>query len=392
MIIWTRRRVPTWLQVTLLVFAAVTVLTRCYLLVLGQPADGTDEIAFDQYAAQLLLFHGMNPYAHSMAPALNLFQVPSIYHTYTLTGQEVSTVSYPAGSFLPYIPALLLGMRMQAAVFTDIAAWIVSMFLVWRLLPNVVKWIVIPIGTESIYLGYAAGGVTDALYLPFLVLAYWRWDRFGDPSESSAARWIGPLMIGLAACIKQTPWFAVPFLVAGVAIEAHHRGQDWRRIALRYVSMMVAVFAVVNLPFFVLDPRAWIKGVSTPMVAHLIPAGQGLVGLTLFAHFGGQLRYYTYASVLVVIVAFAIYLGWYRSMKRVWPLLIPVAFFWPNRSFASYMVMMLPAILVAVTTVRDAPFGGWRSMRVVCAGAGPRHWELASLPLWRSGRRSASKC
>jgi uncharacterized membrane protein len=368
-LIWSRRTVPTWLQVTLLVLAAVTVLARCYLLVLGQPAYGTDEIAFDQYAAQLLLFHGMNPYAHSMAPALTLFQVPSVYHTYTLTGQEVTSVSYPAGSFLLYIPALLTGLRMQAAVITDVVAWIVTMFMAWRLLPNAVKWIVIPIGTESIYLGYAAGGVTDALYLPFLLLAYWRWDRFGDPTETSAARWIGPLMIGLAATIKQTPWFAVPFLVAGVAIEAHNRGQDWRRIALRYVSMAGAVFAVVNVPFFVLDPHAWIKGVSTPIVSHLIPAGQGLVGLTLFAHFGGQLRFYTYASVLVVILAFAIYLGWYRSMKRVWPLLIPLAFFWPNRSFASYMVMMVPAIFVAMTTVEGTTIPGWRSMRVACVGS-----------------------
>ena len=368
-VIWSRRSVPTWLQVALLVLAAVTIASRCYLLVLGQPAYGTDEIVFDQYAAQLLLFHGMNPYAHSMGPALTLFQVPSVYHTYTLTGQEVTSVSYPAGSFLLYIPALLTGLRMQAAVITDVAAWIATMFLAWRLLPNAVRWIVIPIGTESIYLGYAAGGVTDALYLPFLVLAYWRWDRFGDPTETSAARWIGPIMIGLAATIKQTPWFTLPFLVAGVAIEAHHRGQDWRRIALRYVSMAAAVFAVVNLPFLVLDPRAWVKGVMTPIVSHLIPAGQGLVGLTLFADFGGQLRFYTYASVLVVILAFAVYLGWYGTMKRVWPLLIPLAFFWPNRSFASYMVMMIPAILVAMTTVGSTSIRGWRSMRVVCAGA-----------------------
>jgi len=150
--IWSRRSVPVWLQVALLVLAAATILARCYLLILGKPAYGTDEIAFDQYAAQLLLFHGLNPYAHSMAPALNLFQVPSIFHTYTLTGHEVTRVSYPAGSFLFYVPALLAGLRVQAAVVMDILAWLATMFLAWRLLPNAVKWIVIPIATESIYL------------------------------------------------------------------------------------------------------------------------------------------------------------------------------------------------------------------------------------------------
>jgi len=367
--IWGRRAVPQWLQITLLVCAAVTILSRCYLLVLGKPAYGTDEIAFDQYASQLFFLHGINPYAHSMGPALNLFQVPDVFHTYTLTGQEVTRLSYPAGSFLFYIPALLIGLRMQAAVVVDALAWVASMFLAWRLLPDRGKWVVLPIATEIIYLGYAAGGVTDSLYLPFLMLAYWRWDRFGDPTERSVARWIGPVMIGLAATIKQTPWFAIPFLVSGVAIESHMRGQDWRRIGARYSAMAFAAFMALNLPFIAMDPIAWAKGVTTPVFAHMIPAGQGLIGLTMFEHFGGQLRFYSYASVLIVVVTFSLYLGWYKTMKRLWPILIPISFFWPNRSFSSYMVMMLPAVLVGVTTARHNFAPGWRPARVVFVGA-----------------------
>ncbi|HEY5023784.1 MAG TPA: hypothetical protein VII76_02300 [Acidimicrobiales bacterium] len=367
-LIWSRRAVPQWLQVTLLVCAALTILSRCYLLVLGKPSYGTDEIAFDQYAAQLLLFHGLNPYTHTMAPALNMFQVPDIYHTYTLSGQEVSRVSYPAGSFLAYVPALWAGLRMQAAVVVDVLAWVVTMFLGWRLLPSQVRWVVIPIATEFLYLGYIAGGVSDSIYLPFLIVAYWRWDRFGDPTEKSVARWIGPIMIGLAATVKQTPWFAVPFLVVGVAIEAHQRGQSWFRMAARYLALALAAFAVVNLPFLVMNPTAWVRGVLTPLEAHLIPSGQGLVGLTMFEHLGGQLRFYTYASVLVVVVALGVYLGWYKTAKRVWPALLPLAFFWPNRSFASYMLMMVPAILVGTTTVRETTAQGWRMARLVFAG------------------------
>ena len=303
-----------------------------------------------------------------MGPALNLFQVPDIYHSYTLSGKEVTRLSYPAGSFLFYIPALLVGLRMQAAVFVDSLAWVTSMFLAWRLLPDRVKWIVLPIGTEIIYLGYAAGGVTDSLYLPFLMLAYWRWDRFGDPKEKSMARWIGPVMFGLAATIKQTPWFAAPFLVTGVAI----RRIDEVRIGVgsgcRYCGLALAAFMALNLPFIAVNPVAWAKGVTTPVLAHLIPAGQGLIGLTMFEHFGGQLRYYTYASLLVVIVSFSLYLGWYGTMKRVWPVLIPLAFFWPNRSFASYMVMMLPAALMAVTSVATTSADGWRPARVAFLG------------------------
>ena len=366
---WSRRSVPRWLELTILSMAVVVFLARGFLLVLGKPAYGTDEIAFDQYAAQLLFFHGLNPYTHSMAPALTQFQVPDIYHSFTVTGSQITQLSYPAGSFLAYIPALLVGVRMQAAVLVDAVAWLAGMVLTWRLLPQRIKWLAIPLGTEVIYLGYAAGGVTDSLYLPFLLTAYWRWDRFGDPDESSVARWIGPIAIGIAASIKQTPWFAVPFLLAGVAVEARNRGQDWRGVAGRYLSMVLGVFGLINLPFIVMSPSAWLHDVTIPLTAHLIPAGQGLVGLTMFLHLGGQLRFYTWASILIMAAMLALFLGWYGTMKRAWPVLLPLAFFWPMRSFASYMVMMLPAILVAVTSTRGSDWTGWRAARFACIGA-----------------------
>jgi uncharacterized membrane protein len=367
--IWSRRSVPGWLQVTLLSIAAFVFLARGFLLVLGKPSYGTDEIAFDQYAAQLLLFHGQNPYVHSMAPALTQFQVPDIYHSFTVTGSEITKLSYPAGSFLSYIPALVLGLRMQAAVLVDAVAWLIGMFMTWRVLPERLKWLVVPLGTEVIYLGYAAGGVTDSLYLPFLIGAYWRWDRYGDPNERSIARWIGPVALGIACSIKQTPWFAVPFLVVGIALEASSRGRSGLRTSARYLRTTLATFLVINAPFILWSPSAWFEGVTTPLTAHFIPAGQGIVGLTMFLHFGGQLKYYTWASVFIVITMLTLFVGWYTTMKRAWPVLLPLAFFWPMRSFASYMVMTIPAIVVAVTSVRDANRPGVRLVRVACIGA-----------------------
>ena len=50
------------------------------------PDYGTDEIAFDQYAAHLAL-QGLNPYAHSMAAAFPLFHVSPNGYTFRLNGQ-----------------------------------------------------------------------------------------------------------------------------------------------------------------------------------------------------------------------------------------------------------------------------------------------------------------
>ena len=76
-----------------------------YFQVYMAPDYGTDEIAFDQYAAQLAL-HGINPYLHSMAAAFPLFHVSPNGYTFLLNGRPVTTLSYPALSFEAYLPLL----------------------------------------------------------------------------------------------------------------------------------------------------------------------------------------------------------------------------------------------------------------------------------------------
>ncbi len=51
------------------------------------------------------------------------------------------------------------------------------------------------------YTDYLLGGVTDSLYLPFVLLAVWRWDRYRDPDERGTARWAGPLALGAAMAV-----------------------------------------------------------------------------------------------------------------------------------------------------------------------------------------------
>lgn len=60
-----------WAAVLPWAVLAVTVVAFgvwCLLQVLRAPGYGTDELAFDQYAAHLFL-HGIDPYTHSMRPA-----------------------------------------------------------------------------------------------------------------------------------------------------------------------------------------------------------------------------------------------------------------------------------------------------------------------------------
>ena len=342
-------------QATIMLVLVAAIVSWAYLEVLRQPAYGTDEVAFDQYAAELLR-HGANPYTHSLLPALQRFLVPPIYHTYLLSGGEVSRFSYPALSFLAYIPALLLGVRQQAAVFTDIAAWAAAFLFLWRLLPAGLGWAAALLLGFLTYVNFVVGGVTDALFMPFLFLALWRWDRYHDPEEPGVARWLSPVALGLAAAVKQTPWFIVPFLLVGLAHEGRARGgRAWLTLPARYLAVAAIPFAAVNLPFVVVNPAAWARGVMLPLLSPTVPGGQGLVNLSLFAQVGGNLREYTYAGALALasaVIAFALY---YPNLKRALVPLVAVVFFWPTRSFASYLIDLTPAAVLAATTVRSAP-------------------------------------
>ena len=151
------------------------------------------------------------------------------------------------------------------------------------------------------------------MFLPFLVMAVWRWDRYGRPSEPGLARWIGPISLGVACAIKQTPWFAVPMLVTGVFLEARLRGCAPIRLCLRYLLTVLAVFAAVNLPFLAWHPGAWLHGTLIPLTGGLVADGQGLVTLATHGLTGGvNLKMLSLAGALAMV-------GARRCVRRVVP-------------------------------------------------------------------------
>jgi uncharacterized membrane protein len=330
-----------------------------------QPGYGTDGAAFDQYSASLVL-HGLNPYTHSMAPSLAQFHVPQIFHTYRLNGTAVDTLSYPAGSFLFYVPALALGFHTQAANVIDLAFWAVSGLLMWRMLPARSSWAAGLIVSAAVYLSFMIGGLTDALFVPFVLLAVYRWDRYGVRLEHSVARWIGPLALGIAASVKQTPWFLAPFLLVGLWLENRDEGREGVRVVGRYAAIAVGTFILINAPFIAADPAAWARGTFLPLLQSTIPDGQGLVDLTIFNHFGGgRLAFYTFAGIACFVLAVALYRCRYAALKRAWVPLVGAAFFLPTRSFGSYLFMLVPAAIIAGLTVGPVPIS-WRPI--------PRRW------------------
>lgn len=311
----------------------------------------TDSGAFNQAAARLLQ-HGQNPYTSTMTSAMHLLQHPADNWTYTVSGGFVNHVSYPAGSFLLPWPALALGFNHAVVDWIDLFAWLITGVLIFALLPGSLRWLGCLLLSVPIFTAIFGSGGTDAAFLPFMVLAVWRWDRFALGRRAGLVRWMSPVALGLACSIKQTPWFSVPFLVLGVLIETRRAGGRPWRTAASYLSVVVAAFLAVNLPFFVWSPAAWVRGTFLPFREPLVADGQGLVTLVLhgLAH-GVSLPLLTVAGLFVLLGLLFTFVAAYPVMKRIWLILLPLTFFVAPRSLSSYLLDLYPVALVAAVSV-----------------------------------------
>jgi hypothetical protein len=319
----------------------------------GGPFYGTDEIAFNQYAAQLVQ-HGLNPYTHSMRPAFQLFQTPTSYYTYSFSGNPVTTLSYPSLSFLVYVPFLLLGWSYNLAPTLCILAWAIGTVMMFALLPKRSRPVALLFGGTALYASYALGGVTDAMYMPLLLIAAYKWDRFG----SNWRTYIGPVVFGLAMSIKQTPWTVLPFVVVALACDEYVRTgmAGALRRGGKYLAVAIGVFLVPNLPWIIASPHAWLKGTLTPLFANLVPTGQGTVSLSLYMHLGGgSTTAFTAATAFALILLLVAFIGTYPAMRPLLFMLSAFVFLFGARSNVNYFISMLPIALVAAVTCGAAP-------------------------------------
>ncbi len=343
-----------WILAATLTLTVVALAVWSYTQIITAPAYGTDELAFDQYAAQLVI-HGINPYGRSLGAAFHLFQVSPNGYTWTLAGTPVTLLSYPAQSFLIYVPFMLLGWTAQVGAGVNVMAWAAGLVILFFSLPRPMRPLVIILGSLSVYISYAVGGVTDALFVPFLILAAREWDRY--PTKKGL--W-SPLWFGLAMGIKQTPWVFWPFLLLGIAAEGKRTFGTWKAgvmPAIRYGIISGLVFLIPNIPFVLDNPLAWLRGILTPLISSTVPDGQGLITLSLFLHLGGgSLSAYTLLSMVVLLGLLAIFALTYPRLKS-WIFIVPsVALFVATRSFGSYLVMLVPSAVMAwATTARSVP-------------------------------------
>lgn len=295
---------------------------------------GTDGILFSQYSVDLLL-SGQNPYSHVMDPAFDKYSVADEFVTYKRDGTTVMSLSYPALSFLWFVPQILLGI--PNINLTAVVVFLLVLLFLIRESPD--RLALAPIAvmfTDPSIITFSYGGVFDILWvLPLLIgMKFWAAKRY------QAACFV----LGLAFATKQTPWFIAPFLGIWLYNESETIEEAARSIAT-CMAAGIAGFVLPNLPFIIWNASAWFEGVFTPISGGgvgLVKQGSGLTLLTVAGVQSLPKSFYTIAVLASLVTLMGIYALYFERTKWViW--VLPAVILWFNyRSLQNYFVFFIP--------------------------------------------------
>jgi len=371
-------RLEVWLLAVALLVLAAWIATQLNLYT----GYGTDEAAFEQGAATLLL-HGHDPYGANLLPALANFSTPAKYATYTMSGSMVSTLGYPALPVLVVAPLVALTNGGQAVPLADVLVLMVAMVIVFKQLPR--RWrslaVILCVGLP-ILSGYAVAGVNAIMVMTLLLVAAYRWTSTGESGSLVSGDRVRAIALGLALATNQLAWFAAPFLVAGIYLVRHAslgvRGA--RRVTLSYLALAAGAFTAINLPFILWGPSAWLHGVTAPLTQHAIPYGQGLIDFTLFLRIGGgALDSYNYAAALLYLALLVVYVAEFRKLGRACFVLPVIALFVSGRSLAEYWMTLCAVLALSIITAEQSVISAVRPLRLGPPSGWRRRLTLAAL-------------
>jgi len=326
-------------------------------------ANRTDNEMIAHFAAESLQ-HGKNPYDWNYADMLRVFRDQGILSTPFLDGAFQHRVTYPALPTIVFSAADWLGLDVGEGPVrvVGLIAFVALMVLIFLGAPEPLRPIVLlPIFVLHDLMVGSLNGVQDIIWSLLLVGMIYAWKR---------PLWRA-VLFGLACSFRQQPWFVAPFLL--IYLWYHAPGtprQRLRQIGF-FVLVSAGVFAMVNLPFFVWDPGAWINGALEPAYApfNYLSRGFGILSEYGLAPFPRE--FYTVTQVSVFAILLVLYFFYAPVIGQAfW--IFPGLFFWfYYRGLPSYWIYWIPVLLAAVAGGSARAFSS--GLRVSGAGHRLRH-------------------
>jgi hypothetical protein len=279
---------------------------------LGGPAFGSDPLAYPNPRAQGAALH--TALAQPRLRGAGNFDPRTIHN-------------YPGGIIWLALPLIWMGLPSVVWLnFLALAALVA--ILLWRAPPALRPTVLAATLANPVMWLYSLLENYDVVCIVFIIASWLLWSR----SRSS------PLLLGLAAAIKQIAWFFIPFYLI-----ACYRREGARR-TLQRAGWLLAGFVVLNLPFIALSPGAWLRGLLVPQTDPLFPIGYGAMALGLAGAL--PLHPLLWTALEATALAGALVWHWRRPIPGNGLLLalVPLWFAW--RSPMNYFAL-LPALAVA---------------------------------------------
>jgi uncharacterized membrane protein len=313
----------------------------------GAESIYTDVMLFMRYSADLVIA-GQNPYVEPMSPAFERYQtlskLPSV--TERVDGSVVNNISYPALSFLVFVPQRLLGLTNIS--LTVVVFFVLTLLFLVREAPSVLfTTVVAGLFFNQYLVSNAVFGNIDFVWIFPLLIGMHYWYR-GRLVRSTVA-------VGLAFAVKPIAWFIAPFAAVWLwtAPERFGRTRSYA-IAVALVAGFVG-FLLPNLPYLLNAPGAWALDVLSA-VGSRVPFRTRGTGLAVF----------TYTSVLpipkvgfrfilmtVLGASLVVYYRYFEQLKWIaW--VMPAFILWFNdRALLNYFVSFIPIAYYAILVNRE---------------------------------------
>ncbi len=240
--------------------------------------------------------------------------------------------SYPALSFLLYVPVLWAGLPnilpVHLCLYLALFAW-----LVWKMPPNARRWGALTALAAAPVVVASLIESNEVVCVVLLVLAWEYRDR----------RWLGAILLGIACAYKQYAWGFVPFYAIDMVLAEGWAEAVWRG------AIALGAFLLPNGPFLIASPLAWFTSLWLPISEPLFPQGMGIIALSL----GHLLPYgppaiYALLEAAVTGVSLVIAIRWRKQLGAGVLVLALIPLFFAFRSIPSYFAFAPWLALYAV--------------------------------------------
>jgi len=172
----------------------------------------------------------------------------------------VSWLSYPAFSFLVFIPAVALGIESRVVLVALTVALLIAIYLRYRRFGwlSILPILIALVDVNLVY--YPVGSVPDVVWAFLLGLSFVAIKH----TKLSGA------LYGLSLADKQIPFIIAPYLLYMIYKE------NGLKETIVYATTASASFLLVNAPFILLSPKYWLSAMLVPETDNLIGIGQGI--------------------------------------------------------------------------------------------------------------------